>query len=215
LRALFIRRFLAVFFLIGLGQLALISTTHAQSRIPHSRFIIQQWGVNDGLPVNNVMKLHQSREGYLWMATLDGLVRFDGYQFKTYQTVDYPGLPSNRLVKLQEGPDGSIWMVSEQRYLIRFLNNQFTHIQQADGLNGSLVYDMHLDDDGYLSFATDQGISFFDGQELKPFHPELIRGTLDRVYADETGNIWYRLQNSLENYRFDRGRSVYVFTSPN
>jgi signal transduction histidine kinase/ligand-binding sensor domain-containing protein/DNA-binding response OmpR family regulator len=215
LRAFFARRFLAVFFLAGLGHLALISTIHAQSRIPHSRFIIQQWGVNDGLPVNNVMKLHQSRKGYLWMATLDGLVRFDGNQFKTYQTVDYPGLPSNRLVKLHEGPDGSIWMVSEQRYLIRFQDNQFTHIQQADELNGSLVYDMHLNDNGYLWFATDQGISFFDGQELKPFHPELIRGTLDRVYADKTGAVWYRFQNSLENYRFDRGQSDYIFTSPN
>jgi len=139
------------------------------------------------MPVNNVMKLHQSRDGYLWMATFDGLVRFDGLNFKIYQTVDYLGLPTNRFVKLYEGPDGSLWIVSEQKSWIRFKNNRFTHIQDSDGLNGNLVYDVHLDDNGYLWFGTDQGVSFFDGEELKPYHPSVIEGVIDRVFIEKTG----------------------------
>lgn len=208
-------RFFSVLIVLYLSQLAISNPASAQSRIPHSQFVIDHWGVNDGLPVNNVMKLHQSRDGYLWMVTFDGLVRFDGLNFKIYQTVDYPWLPTNRFVKLYEGLDGSLWIVSEQRFLIRFKNNRFTHIQESDGLNGNLVYDVHLDDNGYLWFGTDRGVSFFDGEELKPYHPSEIEGTIDRVFTEQTGAIWIRNLNTLENFRFDGGEMSYVFTSPN
>lgn len=196
-------------------QLFIPNTSEAQTRIPHSLFVIDHWGVNDGLPVNNVMKLHQSREGYLWMTTLDGLVRFDGQQFKVYQTIDYPNLPTNRFVKLYEAPDSSLWIVTEQRFLIRFKDDQFTHIQESDGLNGNLVYDIHLDDEGHLWFGTDKGVSIFDGNELTPYQPDLIHGAIDRVFVEESGAVWFRYYASLENYRYQNGEVVYMFTPPN
>ena len=208
-------RWVSVCLVLCMCQFWFVSSTKAQTRIPHSQFVIDHWGVNDGLPVNNVMKLHQSKDGYLWMTTFDGLVRFDGLNFKVYQTVDYPELPTNRFVKLYEGLDGSLWIVSEQMYLIRFKNNQFTHIQHTDGLNGNLVHDVHLDDSGYLWFGTDQGISFFDGNELKPYQPSSIKGSVDRVFIEKSGAMWFRYEETLENYRFDQGRLSYVFTSPN
>src|SRR6056297_1305629 len=187
----------------------------AQTRIPHSQFVIERWSVNDGLPVNNVLKLHQSSDGYLWMATLDGLVRFDGMKFKVYQTINYPDLPTNRFVKLIEGPDGSLWIVSEQKFLIRFKNDEFTHIRNSDGLNGDYVHDIHLADSGQLWFGTDRGISFFDGEQIKPFQPDSIKGAIDRVFVDEGGAVWYRDFETLENFRFQDNRSDYIYTSPN
>ena len=187
----------------------------AQTRIPHSQFVIERWSVNDGLPVNNVLKLHQSSDGYLWMATLDGLVRFDGIQFKVYQTINYKDLPTNRFVKLIEGPDGSLWIVSEQKFLIRFKNDEFTHIRNSDGLNGDYVHDIHLADSGQLWFGTDRGISVFDGEQIKPFQPDLIKGAIDRVFVDEGGAVWYRDFETLENFRFQDNRSDYIYTSPN
>lgn len=208
-------RLSAVLMVLCLCQLWIVLTAKGQTRIPHSQFVIDHWGVNDGLPVNNVMKLHQSIEGYLWMATLDGLVRFDGLNFKIYQTVDYPGLPTNRFVKLYEAIDGSLWIVSEQKFLIRFKNNRFTHIQESDGLNGNLVYDVHLDDNGNLWFGTDQGVSYFDGEELKPYHSSIIKGPIDRIFTDQSGSVWIRILDTFENFRFYNGKLSYIFTSPN
>jgi len=208
-------RLVMVLLILCLYQRFLSEPAKAQTRIPDSQFVIDHWGVNDGLPVNNVMKLHQSGDGYLWMATLDGLVRFDGLNFKIYQTVDYPGLPTNRFVKLYEGPDGSLWIISEQKFLIRFKKNRFKHIQNSDGLNGNLVYDVHLDDNGNLWFGTDQGVSVFDGEELKPYHPSVIEGVIDRVFIEQNGAVWVRNMDTLENFRFDGGEMSYVFTSPN
>ena len=161
------------------------------------------------------MKLHQSKDGYLWMATFDGLVRFDGLNFKIYQTVNYPELPTNRFVKLYEGIDGSLWIVSEQKFLIRLKNNRFTHIQNSDGLNGNLVHDVHIDDNGFLWFGTDQGVSFFDGEEIKQYQPSTIKGSIDRVFTEKSGALWIRFMGTLENYRFDGDAMSYVFTSPN
>ena len=48
------------------------------------RYVTQQWTVADGLPVNAVSDVTQTEDGYLWLATFDGLVRFDGAQFTVY-----------------------------------------------------------------------------------------------------------------------------------
>jgi len=187
----------------------------AQTRIPHSEFVIENWSVNDGLPVNNVLKLHQTSDGYLWMVTLDGLVRFDGMQFKVYQTINYPELPTTRFTKLYEGPDGSLWIVSEQRLLIRFKDNEFTHIRNTNGLNGDFVHDIHLDDNGWLWFGTDRGISVFDGEQISPYHPHQIKGSVDRVFLDKNRTVWFRYLDTLENFRFHNNRTDFILTSPN
>src|SRR5262245_35705971 len=41
-------------------------------------FVHESWTVEDGLPLNSIRQVHQSYDGYIWIATLDGLVRFDG-----------------------------------------------------------------------------------------------------------------------------------------
>jgi hypothetical protein len=52
-------------------------------------FVHESWTVEDGLPVNSVNALLQSRDGYLWIATFDGLVRFDGVRFTVFNAANW------------------------------------------------------------------------------------------------------------------------------
>jgi len=45
------------------------------------RYTVDHWDVDDGLPNNALSDLIQSRDGYLWIATFAGVVRFDGVRF--------------------------------------------------------------------------------------------------------------------------------------
>src|SRR6185436_7098370 len=72
------------------------------------------WTAADsGLPQNTVCTLLQSRDGYLWVGTLDGLARFDGVRFTVFNRGNSPGLPSNRITALYENAAGDLWAGTE------------------------------------------------------------------------------------------------------
>lgn len=69
--------------------------------------VIKHYGVNQGLPSSETYFVTQDSRGYLWIATDAGVVKYDGYQFKTYTTAD--GLPDNTVFKIHEDKYGRIW----------------------------------------------------------------------------------------------------------
>lgn len=93
----------------------------------------EQWTVERGLPVNAVTQVVQGNDGYLWLATFDGLVRFDGVRFTVFSVENSPGLPSSRIVFLRLSADGSLWLFTEQQQVVRYRHGQFTHITALDG----------------------------------------------------------------------------------
>ena len=64
----------------------------------------------------------QDRTGYLWVASENGLYRYDGYQFEAFfaDPSDPAALPVQRLLALAEGPDGSLWILADRFGLVRF-----------------------------------------------------------------------------------------------
>jgi signal transduction histidine kinase/DNA-binding response OmpR family regulator/ligand-binding sensor domain-containing protein len=87
-------------------------------------FRVRAWGVAEGLPGNHISALAQDADGFLWLATLTGVVRFDGHRFQTF---DASGgeLPSSRFTALDIGPSGRLWLGSEQGHLIVRENGRF------------------------------------------------------------------------------------------
>lgn len=76
-------------------------------------FVVESWGTREGLPVSSITQIQQDRNGYLWLATFDGLVRFDGARFVTYNSSNTPGLRHARLVKLRQLGDNRLLLISE------------------------------------------------------------------------------------------------------
>src|ERR1035441_8064838 len=64
-----------------------------------SQYVQHAWGVEAGLPDGSVMALAQTADGYLWIGSEGGLVRFDGSRFTTFDT-NATGLQSNLVVEL-------------------------------------------------------------------------------------------------------------------
>ena len=79
-------------------------------------FIVDVWESGAGeqkLPHRSVIALTQTRDGYLWLGTLGGLVRFDGTGFTVFNKANKPGLDSNRIVYLFEDSRGNLWVGTE------------------------------------------------------------------------------------------------------
>lgn len=57
---------------------------------------VDHWTTDNGLPQNTVTNIIQTRDGYLWLATFDGLARFDGVRFTVFNKSNTPGINSSR-----------------------------------------------------------------------------------------------------------------------
>ena len=79
---------------------------------------VRAYGIADGLAGDSIADIVQDDRGYLWIATTDGVSRFDGGRFTTYDSSD--GLPHARVHALLEGRDGTWWFAT-QGGLARFI----------------------------------------------------------------------------------------------
>jgi ligand-binding sensor domain-containing protein/signal transduction histidine kinase len=78
-----------------------------------ARYAIDVWEADDGLPENAVTSVTQTRDGYLWLGTLNGLVRFDGIRFTVFDEINTPGLISSRIFTLFEDSHSNLWVGTE------------------------------------------------------------------------------------------------------
>ena len=84
------------------------------------------WTTEDGLPQNSINDIIQTRDGYLWLATFGGLVRFDGMTFTVFDVANAEGLASNRMVRLYEDRSGALWISHQRGEITRYQDGVFT-----------------------------------------------------------------------------------------
>src|SRR5436305_1852015 len=77
---------------------------------PGVHYTIDVWDTEDGLPQHSVIAMTQTRDGYLWLGTLNGLVRFDGIRFTIFDEANTPGLGSGEIVYLFEDSQLNLWV---------------------------------------------------------------------------------------------------------
>ncbi|OAN59632.1 hypothetical protein A8B79_11680 [Balneola sp. EhC07] len=78
--------------------------------------MITKFGLKEGLPQSSVNDIIQTRDGYIWLATFGGLVRFDGNSFTTFNRSNSEGLVSDRILNLHEDRTGKIWISTESGF---------------------------------------------------------------------------------------------------
>jgi ligand-binding sensor domain-containing protein len=76
---------------------------------PLDLFFHQAWLTRDGLPQNSIEAILQTRDGYMWLATQEGLVRFDGARFQVFDRSTTSGFTTNHVTSLLEARDGTLW----------------------------------------------------------------------------------------------------------
>lgn len=127
------------------------------------------WNTDNGMPQNFVKALLQTRDGYLWLTTSDGLVRFDGVRFTVFQRANSDGLVSTRLTTLLEDQQGNLWIGSEDRGLFKYRDGKFINYTTADGLSDYLILGLGEDADHNLLVITAKGTDQRNGERFIPF----------------------------------------------
>ncbi len=123
-----------------------------------SQFVVRSWRVEDGLPHNTVNAILQTRDGYLWLGTDDGLARFDGVHFTVFGLRE--GLPSLQVLALLEEPNGALW-IGTSLGLSRLQNGRFETWTTKEGLAGNEVTSLASERDGSIWIGTATGLNLW------------------------------------------------------
>jgi ligand-binding sensor domain-containing protein/signal transduction histidine kinase len=96
------------------------------------------WRKEHGLPGNTVKAILQTRDGYLWVGTTEGLARFDGVRFVVFNRLNVPAFRNHHCTALAEDAEGSLW-VGTADGLLRLRGGKFERVAVADVLEGDSV----------------------------------------------------------------------------
>ena len=134
------------------------SSTPAQALEPTkalTQYVHEVWQQEEGLPENDVTAIVQTRDGYIWLGTEEGLVRFDGIRFTAFDQSNTPELASVYIRTLLEAHDGSLWVGTSGGGVYRLKNGRFNAYPTQDGLSNDVVRSLYESEDGSLWIGTD------------------------------------------------------------
>jgi len=100
-----IRGLLAILFLAAAGPAIALDPS-----LRLSQYVLDNWQIPDGLPQSSAQAIARTPDGYLWVATQEGLARFNGAEFTLFDKNNTEALSGNELDQIVEDHDGSIWM---------------------------------------------------------------------------------------------------------
>src|SRR5262245_14064232 len=93
-----------------------------------SEYIHDRWEAQQGFPGGPVYAITQTPDGYLWLGTEKGLVRFDGLKFRLFNKTDSALLPAGPVIDLMTDADGVLWIRPQSRSLLRYQNGEFRDV---------------------------------------------------------------------------------------
>ncbi len=156
---------------IWLGWMICVAWNSVSAEAPRdaAEWVVDTWQTDAGLPHNSVATVLQGRDGYLWIATANGLARFDGVRFTAYRTGEYPRMKSNRLTCLLQDARGYFWIGTQDAGLMNFREGQFSSLSTADGLASDTILCLGEDSDAGVWAGTASGLSRWAGGRLSTF----------------------------------------------
>ena len=193
-------------------------------RIPgEPGWVHEKFTVEDGLPRAGIARAVQTRDGFLWLATFDGLVRFDGSRFEVFDSARVPALGSNRIFDLLETRDGALWIRTEQGYLARYAGGVFTGcaapvagraVCTLPGPGATEFTRFATDASGTLWIGGRSGLFRAAGDELKAV-PGLSTGAeVQAILRDRSGFLWVGTVRGLFRGRPGRFERVALPSEP-
>jgi len=168
----------------------------------------------------------QSKDGFIWLGSQRGLIRYDGYRFKyfTHSLDDPESISGNYIISLWEH-DGKIWIgtVTGGVSVLDVQSEKFYHYKHdpknSNGLTHNRVFAISDDKDGNMWFGTMNGLNFLDIAEDKIthyFHSSDNKNSIEAnhihaLFKDDLGNLWVGSDKGLNKYNYQKKNFEQVF----
>lgn len=145
----------------------------------------------DGLLSDFVECIDVDINDNIWFGTSIGVQMFDGANWTTYNTSNYPGMASDNIKVITSISNGDIWIGTDYG-ASRFNGTDWVTYTSANGLNNNQVYSIDEDPFGRVWVGTHAGVSYYNGSTWNSYgYPELHWSGVNGTAFDSQGNAWF------------------------
>ncbi len=162
-----------------------------QNRPALSQYRIDAWQTEQGLPMDTVQALHQSRDGSLWVGTGAGLARFDGLRFDGFEDSNQPEMARWPVFGFLEDNQGRLW-IGHSRGATIYQHGRFEPAFGRDVTGGRRVWNFVQDREGTVWAATEQGLLRWQNGRVRLYRVAdgLPTDRLRALALDTDGTLW-------------------------
>ena len=156
-----------------------------------TQYVHRIWQVSQGLPQAAIYSISQTHDGYLWLGTQTGLVRFDGVRFTSFENLTHSKLDHAWVVGMAEDRAGDLWLAAREDGLFRIRAGAVKHYTPLDGMPGGSVRGVALARNGDLWVATAEGLARVRDEKIERLGA--AQGVSDNLWGvceDAAGAIW-------------------------
>lgn len=154
-------------------------------------YSVTSWSQKDGLPWVVIWAIAQDAEGYLWLGTDAGPVRFDGVHFVRWEPVGPVPLPQASVRALCASRDGSVWLgFGEQGGVSRIRGEDLRNYGEADGIDRGAVTMLFEDPGGNIWAGNGNALYKFAGERWEQWDDGLPQGSVNATYVDRFGHFF-------------------------
>lgn len=160
-----------------------------------SGYVSRTWTWEDGLPGNSVTDIIQASSGYIYLGTYDGLVRFDGVEFETYNRSSGGKYPFVSARVVFEDSSGNIWSGSNDEGVFKITaEGEVVRFSEKEGLPNNSVRAVEEDREGRIWIGTAGGVAFIKGGKVfRPLGLEKFGDgniLVSEIFCDSMGKVW-------------------------
>ncbi|MBX7219845.1 MAG: protein kinase [Blastocatellia bacterium] len=197
--------------LAGLWWLATLPGLALDPRKTPTQYVHDVW--QDELPQVSVLAITQTRDGYLWLGTYEGLVRFDGIRFTVFNPQQNSGLRSNGIFALCEDAAGRLWVGTVGGGLLCRERETFTTYTTEQGLPSNTVRAVCTDAQGTVWIGTENGLCRFENGRFSAYSTQngLSNNLIRALTVGPDGTLWVGTLKGLN--AFAQGKFTSYSTS--
>ena len=176
-------------------------------------YVVTVYNESNGLPTGEANVVMQSSDGYIWIGSYGGLIRYDGTQFRNYSTEG--AIESSSARSIFEDSKGRLWVGTNDAGVYMMENDVFTHITADSKTDFLCVRGFCEGSDGTVYVGSNSGMGEISGDKILPYDiPEVLGQTVYCVGEDSLGRVWGAMNNGKCAIVKD-GKLSEMFTSEN
>lgn len=198
------------FLVLSLCYLCLVPFAFAQYSILND-YISTQWSTAGGLPANSATDLIQTSDGYIYIGTYEGLVRFNGVEFTLLNRHTNPDYSFISARVLFQDSEGNLWVGSNGEGIQKIDEKENKTFTVEDGIPNNSIRAIVEDEIGNIWVGTAGGVCYIT-QENKIVYLEseesvnLTNSLVEELFCDTAGRIWMSTTDNQGLYFYADGK---------
>lgn len=151
---------------------------------------METWTSRDGLPARDIEAITQTPEGYLWIATQAGLLRFNGATFQRFDSHNTPGLKREMIRSLCVSRSGELWVGTDGGGFGTFREGKFTPHPASDSSTWGAQLAIYEARNGAMWVGGNGNTSLLKLEQRRPTHFFQFKTDIAGFAEDREGNLW-------------------------